>query len=82
LGKDADGMDRTDVGNDVAIDVFVLQEKGAEIRLATLHHLFYGCYDMRVSDDDGFVESREERATCDRKGEDLRVDLWDRLFSY
>lgn len=75
-------MDRTDVSNDIAIDIFVLQKKGAEVRLATLHHLFYGCNDMRVFDDDGFVESREERAACDRKGKDLRIYFWDRLFSY
>jgi hypothetical protein len=82
LGKDTNRMDRLDVCNDIAVDIFVLQEKSTKVRLAAFHHLLDGGDDMGITDDDCFVESGEERATCYRKCEDLRIDFRDRLFGY
>lgn len=82
LGKDTNRVDRFDVCNDIAIDIFVLQEKSAKIGLAALHHLLDGSDDVRIANNNSLVESREERATCNGKSEDLRVDFGDGLFSY
>lgn len=80
LGKHAYRVDRVDVGDDVAVRVLVLEEERAEVGLATLHHVLDGGDDLWVLDDDGLVESGEERATGNGQGKDLGVDLGDGLF--
>jgi len=82
LSKDANRVDRLDVSDDIAVNMLILQQKGSEVRLATLHHLLDGSDDVRIANDNGFVESREKRATCDGEGQDLRVDFGYGLFCY
>jgi hypothetical protein len=50
--------------------------------LSALHHLFDGGDDVRIANDNGLVESREKRATCDGEGEDLGVNFGNRLLGY
>ena len=68
MGKDADRMDRVDVCDHVdvvAVCVLVLEQKSAEVRLASLEHLFDGGDDGGVADDDGFVKAWEQGSTGD-----------------
>jgi hypothetical protein len=73
-------MDRIQISDDVAVRVLVFEEEGAKIRLSTLHHFLDGCYDFGIPNNDGLVESREQWTPSDRQSQDLRVDLWNRLF--
>ncbi|RUS20283.1 hypothetical protein BC937DRAFT_95546 [Endogone sp. FLAS-F59071] len=53
-------------------------DEGTDVGLTTLEQLLDGSGDVRVLDDNGLVEAREERTTSDGQGENLGVDLGNR----
>lgn len=77
LRKHTDGVHLVEAGDDVRVALRVLEEEGANVRLAVGDELANSLDDCGGSDSDGLVEPGEERAARDRQREDLRVDLWD-----
>ena len=82
LCKHPHRMDVTYIANDISIRVLIFQQKCTQIGLTTLHHVLKGRNDRGVTDNDGFVESREERSSSNRESEDLGVGFGNGLFGY
>lgn len=66
LRKDAHRVYRVDVRDNIAVRVFVFEQKRTEIRLATTHHLLDSCNNRRISNDNRLVETWEQRPSRDR----------------
>lgn len=79
LSKDADRVDGVDVGDDIAVGVFVLEQKRAEVRLPAPHHVLYRSHYFWIAHDHGLVESREQRPASDRESKNMGVNFGHRL---
>lgn len=82
LSKYTDAMYSVNVGQQVAVCVFVLKEEHANVSLAAALHVLDCGDDIRIPDDDGLVESGEEWAAGDGEGEDLGVVVGNVGFGY
>ena len=87
LGEDADFVDLIDVGDDVCVGSFVLEEEGADVSGSPSEHFMDRSYRRVVFDENGFyvntelerkstVEARKDGPTTHCEGHALRICFW------